>query len=190
MQRTECTLGILAGGPGKRAGARDKGLMVVDGRLLIERTIQQQGDIFAEVLACCRDNAHVYRHFSDRVFCEFRAGEGPLLGLAALLAATETPLLAVVPCDQLVLPTCWLNTLMDNLPDGAAGVLLGDAGRHTPVGLWRTRAARNLVDALVTQGVRALGALARDASVGLAEAPGSGRDADTIADLQGERRPR
>ena len=164
--------------------------MVVDGRLLIDRTIQQHRESFAEVLACCRDNAHVYRHFSDRVFCESRAGEGPLLGLAALLAATETPLLAVVPCDQLILPSNWLHILTNNLAVGVVGVLLGDAGRHTPVGLWRTLPGRRLVDNLVSQGVRALGALATDSSVRLAEAPGSGRDADKVADLQGERGPR
>ena len=50
LHRSEFTLGILAGGSGIRAGRRDKGLMVAQGKTLLERILEHHGDGFSEVI--------------------------------------------------------------------------------------------------------------------------------------------
>ena len=158
--------------------------MVVQGNLLIARLQESSAREFEEVLVCCRDNALVYRHFADRILCEARPDLGPLVGLAALLSATQTPLLAVLPCDQLELSKDWLERLSAGLCEGETGVVFSNEGRHTPIGLWRTHSARRLVYGLIEDGARALSALVSAPSVSMIEDQSAGVDADTVDDLR------
>jgi molybdopterin-guanine dinucleotide biosynthesis protein A len=177
LHRSEFTLGILAGGSGIRAGRRDKGLMVAQGKTLLERTLEHHGDGFSEVITCCRDNPWFYSRFSSRVMCDLKSGQGPLQGLSALLDATRTQYLAVLPCDQYSLPPDWLERLSGVLSSTVSGVFATDGGTHTPCCVLHRSAQRQITD-LLKQNKRSLMALLESEGLEQVEVPGAGMDID------------
>ncbi len=185
LHRSEFTLGILAGGSGRRAGRRDKGLLVTGGRTLIEKMLTEGSNEFAETIACCRENHWFYSMFADRVFSDSRSDEGPLWGITNLLGATETEFLAVLPCDQKTLPREWLDRLTEAMGADDMGVFASDGGRHTPCGVLRRDAGVVLEEAL-KQGHRSLRVLFDDLGFKVAEIPSIGDDVDTISKLQSD----
>ena len=185
LQRSEFTLGILAGGSGRRVGYRDKGLLVGSGQTLVERTVSQNRAMFAEVIVCCHDNPWFYSMLADRVFCDSRPGLGPLMGIAALLAGTETEFLAVIPCDQQRLPAGWLNHMFEAMDKSLLGVYAVEAGRHTACCLLRRR-ARARVEELLENKERSLGALFEQPEFSGVEAASMGCDIDYLSELRSE----
>lgn len=185
LHRSEFTLGILAGGSGRRAGRRDKGLLVTGGRTLIEKMLIEGSNEFAETIACCRANHWFYSMFADRVFSDSRSDEGPLWGITNLLGATETEFLAVLPCDQKTLPREWLGRLTEAMGADDMGVFASDGGRHTPCGVLRRDAGVVLEEAL-RQGHRSLQVLFDDLGFKVVEIPSIGDDVDTISKLQSD----
>jgi len=185
LQRSEFTLGILAGGSGRRVGYRDKGLLVGSGQTLVERTVSQNRAMFAEVIVCCHDNPWFYSMLADRVFCDSQPGLGPLMGIAALLAGTETEFLAVIPCDQQSLPAGWLDHMFEAMDSSLLGVYASQSGRHTACCLLR-RGARPRVEKLLENKERSLGALFEQPEFSGVEAASMGCDIDYLSDLRSE----
>ena len=183
LHRSEFTLGILAGGSGVRAGGRDKGLMIANGQTLLERTLQHYGDGFNEVITCCRDNPWFYSGFSNRTLCDLKPGQGPLQGLSALLGATQTQYLAVLPCDQYSLPSDWFEQLSIALTPPIKGVFASDGGKHTPVCVLH-RDVQGLVVHLLKQHKRSLMALLDCEGLEAVSVPGAGMDVDHTQTLQ------
>jgi len=96
----DITAAILAGGQGARLGGRDKGLALLGGRPLIERVSQAIAGQVGQVLICANRNTQDYAAFG-RVVADGDSGfRGPLAGIAAALAACNTPWLLTVPVDS------------------------------------------------------------------------------------------
>ena len=127
------TLGILAGGAGRRWGHRDKGLIVRGGQPLVATLCSPRPSAAREILICCRDNAHLYQHYGDRVLCETRSHAGPCAGIVALAAAAQSATLVVLPVDLIGAPEDVIATLETAWrEDDTALVLFDEAGRHSP----------------------------------------------------------
>ena len=127
------TLGILAGGAGRRWGHRDKGLIVRGGQPLVATLCSPRPSAAREILICCRDNAHLYQHYGDRVLCETRSHAGPCAGIVALAAAAQSATLVVLPVDLIGAPEDVIATLETAWrEDDTALVLSDEAGRHSP----------------------------------------------------------
>ena len=127
------SLGILAGGAGRRWGYRDKGLIVRGGQPLVATLCSPRPSAAREILICCRDNAHLYQHYGDRVLCETRSHGGPCAGIVALTAAAESATLVVLPVDLIGAPRDVIATLeAEWREDDTALVLSDEAGRHSP----------------------------------------------------------
>ena len=133
MNASTCySLGILAGGQGRRWGGRDKGLIIWRGRPLIDHICEAR-PVAAELLICCRSNARFYQHYGDRVLCETRELAGPCAGIVALLAANTAPSLIVVPVDLIGAPDRVIRLLEHEWRDDDVALVLHDAeGRHSP----------------------------------------------------------
>jgi len=126
-------LGILAGGAGRRWGHRDKGLIVRGGQPLVATLCSPRPSAAREILICCRDNAHLYQHYGDRVLCETRSHAGPCAGIVALAAAAQSATLIVLPVDLIGAPEDVIATLEAAWrEDDTALVLFDEAGRHSP----------------------------------------------------------
>ena len=134
MNASTCySLGILAGGQGRRWGGRDKGLIIWRGRPLIDHICQARSAAAAELLICCRSNARFYQHYGDRVLSETRELAGPCAGIVALLAANTAPSLIVVPVDLIGAPERVILLLEHEWRDDDVALVLHDAeGRHSP----------------------------------------------------------
>ena len=127
------SLGILAGGAGRRWGHRDKGLIVRGGQPLVATLCSPRPSAAREILICCRDNAHLYQHYGDRVLCETRSHAGPSAGIVALAAAAQSATLIVLPVDLIGAPEDVIATLEAAWrEDDTALVLFDEAGRHSP----------------------------------------------------------
>ncbi len=178
----EISLGILAGGHGRRLGGRDKGLLIVNGRPLIGALCATTMADFSTTLINCHRNEWLYSHYADRILCDLHRGQGPVAGVTALLAACETPLLAILPCDQQHLPDTWLSHLLAGLPGTGLGCFASDGGRHTPCMLLRQSAAKT-VGASYDKGCRSLSRLYQLLQLTAVEIPLMGSDLDTLDDL-------
>ena len=103
------SLGILAGGQGRRWHGRDKGLIAFNGKPLLAGVCA--ATLAAERLVCCRDNPRFYQHYADRVLCEVAQDLGPCAGIAALLYAAATPDIIILPVDLMGAPLQVIETL-------------------------------------------------------------------------------
>jgi molybdenum cofactor guanylyltransferase len=154
IPRSQVTLGILAGGQGRRLGGADKAFVSHRGQPLFERCLQAAGQGFAQRLishpsADVRFSSHALTSVPD-----LRPGQpGPLAGLEALLALCDSEWLLTVPVDADVLPDAVFDTL---LRDGhGSGRMIRDADGPQPlVALWRVETARALVSQRLDGGQR------------------------------------
>lgn len=96
---------ILAGGEGRRAGGRDKGLIEYRGRPLIEHVLARIRPQVNEIIISANRNIDRYRQYSDQVVSdESNSYRGPLAGIDACLPHCQNPLALVAACDMPQLP--------------------------------------------------------------------------------------
>ncbi len=97
---------VLAGGQGQRMGGRDKGLIELNGRLLVDYVIERFKPQVAALIVCANRNQVAYSALGFPVVHDTLVDyPGPLAGILAGLTHCATPWLAVVPCDSPFLPT-------------------------------------------------------------------------------------
>lgn len=98
-QRSACSAAILAGGRASRFGGRDKGALVVDGRPIVYRQIEQLAQVAADLLIVGGPEPEVpwreIRHVKDRT-----PGFGPLGGLHTALLEARGEATIVIACDM------------------------------------------------------------------------------------------
>ena len=97
------SLGVLSGGESRRMG-RDKSQVPFLGRPMIEHVIRRLAPEGVPVLVSTRSGGADPPPFTLRID-DKHPGLGPLAGISALLEATVTPFLLVVPCDLPNLPS-------------------------------------------------------------------------------------
>lgn len=90
---------ILAGGEGRRMGGCDKGLVLWQGRPLIEHLLAGLTKGYSERLISCNRNLDRYAEYGI-AFSDHRTGfQGPLAGIEAGLQRAAERRVLVVPCD-------------------------------------------------------------------------------------------
>jgi len=95
--REEASALLLAGGGSRRMG-RDKSMLSINGRPMIEHIYRQLEPNFREVLISCSE-AGKYSFLGARMIPDQIPGQGPLMGIATTLKAAGCELVAVVSCD-------------------------------------------------------------------------------------------
>jgi len=98
---------VLAGGRARRMGGEDKGLVEVSGRAMVQWVADALSAQCTTVLVNANRNVERYAALTGLpvVGDSVDGFAGPLAGMAAGLAASETPLMACAPCDSpLLLP--------------------------------------------------------------------------------------
>ena len=92
---------VLAGGRGSRMGGVDKGLVEVAGRAMVEHVLAALGPQAGAMAINANRSVDRYARYGHRVIRDRLDGyQGPLAGMASALAAAETELVLVVPCDS------------------------------------------------------------------------------------------
>lgn len=96
---------ILAGGRGSRVGGLDKGLMTVAGRPLIEHLLDSLRPQVDHILINANRHADIYSSYGYPVIPDqLDHYQGPLAGIASILAAARTDYVLCLPCDAVALP--------------------------------------------------------------------------------------
>jgi molybdopterin-guanine dinucleotide biosynthesis protein A len=150
---------ILAGGRATRFAGRDKSTLVVDGRSILSRQIEELSRIADDIMIIGdgtttpgpteRRTQHgdvVVRVVPDRV-----RDCGPLAGLDAAFAAARHDVLVVVACDMPFVTTAFLAHLLSLTVDADAVVPRTEDGYH-PLCAAYTRACRPVVAERLARG--------------------------------------
>ena len=155
----QVTLGVLAGGRGRRHGGADKAWLRHRGRTLLEGCLAAWPQPFAArfVVARAADPRHdaldvqaVFDHRDDF--------QGPVAGLEALAQACTTPWLLTVPVDLHDIPSGFADTLWR--ARGVHGAVAADVDGLQPLlALWPAPALRDAVTPFLDAGERAAHAL-------------------------------
>jgi len=182
---------ILTGGQGSRLGGRDKGLVVYDGRRLIDIALAHLEGRCDEILISANRHLDIYAQTGRRVVADTRADyPGPLAGIEAALGVVNTPLLLLLPVDCPHPPRDWPSRLCAALDENpAAGLAVPQDGeRLQPLfALLRTRIAPSLTRFL-DAGERRVQAWVREqapVTVDFSDQPDAFTNINTPQDLAG-----
>ena len=153
---------ILAGGLARRMGGRDKPLLSLAGRPVLEHVVDRLRPQVAVLILNANGAPGRFAAYGMPVVPDTMPGHlGPLAGVLAAMEWVsnhypDIEQLVTVPCDTPLLP----GNLVDRLSDaprqlGADLACAVSAGRRHPVvALWPVRLRRELRDALAGEGVR------------------------------------
>ncbi len=97
-QKLACTGVVLAGGESRRMG-KNKAFLEMDGKTLLERSLEVLDDVCEEVLISCRDY-YMYDHYGFETVPDLIKGQGPMGGLYAVLQQAKYDYLFIVACDM------------------------------------------------------------------------------------------
>lgn len=145
--RRDVTAVILAGGRATRMGGADKGLIPLAGRPMIEHVLAAIRPQVAAVIVNANRNHERYAAYGHPVVADEVADfPGPLAGMAAGLAACETPLALFLPCDGPLVPPDLVTRLRSALEQAdARAAVANDGERLQPV---HALLRRDLLDSL------------------------------------------
>lgn len=95
---------ILAGGEGRRMAGRDKGLISLVQKPLVEYAIDCMAPLVDDLTISCNRNRALYQDYqlaciSDETVESVEGYQGPMAGLAAGLQHAKHEWLLVMPCD-------------------------------------------------------------------------------------------
>jgi molybdopterin-guanine dinucleotide biosynthesis protein A len=102
---------VLAGGDSRRMG-RDKALLPVAGKPLIETIVRRLRERFDDILISAR-RADDYRFLGLEIVPDAAPGQGPLRGIASALPRAKHDLAFVTACDVLQIDLEFVERLLD-----------------------------------------------------------------------------
>jgi molybdenum cofactor guanylyltransferase len=131
MSATDVTGGILAGGRGLRMGGRDKGLIEVGSKTLVELTCERLRPQVHTVMISANRNLDRYRELGFAVYVDATGGFlGPLAGIATLLAQVQTRFMVTTPCDTPGFPVDLVAALLARQAETGADVVVTNDGEQ------------------------------------------------------------
>jgi molybdopterin-guanine dinucleotide biosynthesis protein A len=151
---------ILAGGLARRMGGGDKGMIELAGRSILERVIERLRPQVDELAINANGDPTRFAAYGVAVLPDTVPGfPGPLAGVLAGLEwanARGHPWLATLATDTPFFPRDLVHRFLGAIREQSADLACAaSAGRaHPVVGLWPTRLASDLRNALVEKGVR------------------------------------
>ncbi|MBD3647127.1 MAG: molybdenum cofactor guanylyltransferase [Pseudomonadales bacterium] len=113
---------VLAGGRGRRVGNRDKGLIEVDGKRLIEHVVTRLRHQVAEFIISCNRNVDIYASYGRTVRDRQPGYPGPLMGILSAAEVARHDLCLVTPCDMPSLPTDLVSRFLTAISDHDAAI--------------------------------------------------------------------
>lgn len=147
---------ILAGGRGSRMQGHDKGLVLFTGKPLIKQVIDRLTPQIPRILINANRHQHDYAQLGYVVFADTHPDfAGPLAGIAAAFAQTNSDWIITVPCDTPYLPAEYVVRMCAAASATRIYVATSSAYLQPTFGLW----PRECLPALTTflaQGNRAM----------------------------------
>lgn len=137
-------------------GGRDKGLVEVAGRPMIEYVLEALRPQVNTVLINANRNMETYARYGAAVIPDALPGfHGPLAGMASGMGAAHTPLIMTVPCDSPFVPTDLVQRLASAKQDANAEIAVAhDGKRMQPVFSMLDTALLNALETFLGRGER------------------------------------
>ena len=107
---------ILSGGGSRRMGVPKGGMLLPDGRNMLERTRDMLASFCGQVVISGNPHGAV----GHQVIQDLRPDSGPLAAIEAVLASGISPQYLMVPCDLPLLPAGLLARLLVGEDEGMA----------------------------------------------------------------------
>ncbi|WP_297892686.1 molybdenum cofactor guanylyltransferase MobA [Shewanella sp.] len=147
---------ILAGGMARRMGGDDKGLVELNGKTMIEHTIDRIKPQVKEILINANRNQTRYAEFGFKVISDEHTGFlGPLAGMISAMGQTEADYLLVVPCDCPLLPLDLVPRMLAAINTEDAEIAVASDGEYEqPVVLLLKPCLRDSMKAFLEAGER------------------------------------
>ncbi|MFB2639508.1 molybdenum cofactor guanylyltransferase MobA [Shewanella bicestrii] len=147
---------ILAGGMARRMGGDDKGLVELNGKTMIEHTIERIKPQVKEILINANRNQTRYAEFGFTVLSDEHTGFlGPLAGMITAMGHTQADYLLVVPCDCPLLPRDLVARLLAAIKANDAELAVASDGeREQPVVMLLKPSLRESMTAFLEAGER------------------------------------
>ncbi|WP_426756014.1 molybdenum cofactor guanylyltransferase [Myxococcus sp. Y35] len=127
----EVTLAIIAGGQGRRLSGVPKGLLVAEGRTVLERLLVLASR-FGDVLLVA-NAPEPYARFGLRTVADVVPGKGAPGGVHAALVAARTPWVMAVACDMPFIAPEVPGVLLDGADEDVDAVCFEVGGRLEPL---------------------------------------------------------
>lgn len=126
---------VLAGGRARRMGGRDKGLVELAGRPMVDYVLEAlRPQVAATLINANRSHEHYAAYGCEVVADSFGDFSGPLAGMASAMGHAATDFIVTVPCDTPLLPACLAERLCRALEADAADLAVAhDGERMQPV---------------------------------------------------------
>jgi molybdopterin-guanine dinucleotide biosynthesis protein A len=151
LPRKEITGVILAGGRAQRMGGIDKGLILLNGRPMVERVIATLRAEVDNLLINANRNLEQYAAFGYPVIPDIMDGYlGPLAGIASGMRAAGTRYIVVAPCDSPLIACNLVQHLYETLIREDADISVAHDGErmHPVFALMRRDLLPDLLDYL------------------------------------------
>lgn len=122
---------ILAGGKGRRMGGKNKGLLEIKGRRMIEYVLAAIRKQLTHLMINANDDLGLYQSYGCQVVRDELEGfQGPLAGMSAALKRCRTRWLCTVPCDSPLLAEDLLARLHRALADQSGDLAVAHDGER------------------------------------------------------------
>ncbi len=133
--KSDVTGVILAGGQARRMGGQDKGLVMLDGKPMIEIIIDVFKPQTAKLLINANRNHDRYSLYGLELVADELSGYcGPLAGMASALKTINTDYMVTAPCDSPFIPLDLVLRLADALENKSTHISVAhDGERIQPV---------------------------------------------------------
>ena len=148
-ENMQITAIILAGGKSSRMG-QDKGLLFHHGKRMVEHMIDACKQITFNILIST-NNAE-YKVFGYPLIADNYKEIGPIGGIQAALAATETEDNIFCPCDMPEIQPPILNQILQKRENNRAVVATERSGKLFPVLGYYRKSALNIVESQIEKG--------------------------------------
>jgi molybdopterin-guanine dinucleotide biosynthesis protein A len=127
-----CTTGvILAGGRATRMGGRDKGLLQLAGKPMVEWVMAALKPQVADIIINANRNLDAYAAYGYRVVSDKLHGFcGPLAGIASSMESASTPYIVTTPCDSPLMPLDLAHRLYQALHVNRAEISVAHNGER------------------------------------------------------------
>ncbi len=126
---------ILAGGLARRMGGKDKALLTLSNKYLIQHSLDILQAQVEKVLINANRNHSLYEDLGYTVISDEITGfAGPLAGMATALQSVSTSHILVIPCDSPFLPNDLVDRFIETLTSSDADICVAhDGERLQPV---------------------------------------------------------
>lgn len=162
MNKTLVTGIVLAGGKSSRMG-RDKGLMIFNGKPLVQYSLDLLSH-FCENMLISSNNPE-YKSFGFEVIADEVGGAGPIAGIVTCLRHSKTSLNLVLSCDMPLLDPVVFETLLKYTEGNTFVVPVDSGGRAEPLCAFYNKSCLEIAEKLVQQGTFRMTALFDQAPV-------------------------